>query len=162
MEFTRVELNQILNQPGPHNFRGMDLSGADLRDADLTGANLKDANLTGANLEGANLTGALLQGAQLKGANLLNCNINRTVFRGAKFCQDTTTFTQGFEPKRVGAVAEKTWKLQLVTPAKTQQEVDLREAKIAAAIGKGIAAAKALHAKEAARKNRLQRHGQPR
>lgn len=55
---------------GERDFRGANLSFADLEGADLSFAELSDAYLNGANLSGANLYGADLEGADLRDAYL--------------------------------------------------------------------------------------------
>ena len=57
------------------NLERADLRGADLRGADLTEADMDNANLEGANLRYANLTEANLRGADLREANLRDANL---------------------------------------------------------------------------------------
>lgn len=103
----RKELRKRYNS-GEINFRGIDLSGANLhsiillgcdmsnailshanlskanlRIILLIGANLRHANLTGADLSDANLTGADLTGADLRGANLTGAVLIETNLNGA-------------------------------------------------------------------------------
>lgn len=58
------------------NFKGVDLSNAELNHANLAGADLSGANLTNANLRQANLTGANLSNATLIRANLPGANLS--------------------------------------------------------------------------------------
>ena len=111
MEYTKLELSEILeahrkylyNEEGGSranlcytnlrganlcytnlcytNLCGADLRDANLRDADLCGADLRGANLCGADLRGANLCGADLCGANLRDADLRGANL-----RGANLC----------------------------------------------------------------------------
>lgn len=64
----------------PSLLRGVDLSGADLRDvdlicADLSGSDLRGVDLTGADLSRANLRGAKMDGANLSGADLSGASL---------------------------------------------------------------------------------------
>jgi hypothetical protein len=65
MQYTQLELNEILESHRKWIYNENDGSRANLR-----GANLRGADLRGANLRGANLRGADLRGANLRGANL--------------------------------------------------------------------------------------------
>jgi uncharacterized protein YjbI with pentapeptide repeats len=58
------------------NLRGAHLSCADLRDATLRGADLRGANLSCADLSCANLRGANLRGANLRGADLRGADLS--------------------------------------------------------------------------------------
>ena len=90
MQYTQLELSEILeahrkwiyNEDGGcradlcgANLRGANLRGADLCGADLCDANLCRADLCGANLRGADLCGADLCGANLRGADLCDANL---------------------------------------------------------------------------------------
>ena len=93
MQYTKLELNEILEGGCRADFSGADLSGADLSGADLSGANLSGANLSGTNLWGAklqgvnlsnaNLWGAKLWGADLRGADLSGANLSGANLGGA-------------------------------------------------------------------------------
>ena len=113
MEFTRQQLYDLLNRPGPLWLSRADLSdayldgvmlaqanlsrailqGASLAAADLTQANLLSANLSkiiapwasfyGANLQGANLHQADLAEANLENANLFEANLYEANLEGA-------------------------------------------------------------------------------
>ncbi len=65
------------------DFRGVDLSGANLRRACLIGADFRGANLSGADLSGAYLSDATLCGANLSDANLTGANLERADLREA-------------------------------------------------------------------------------
>ena len=67
------------------NFRGVDLSNAQLNHANLAGANLSGADLTNANLRQANLTGANLSHAKLIRANLPGANLSFADLTNADF-----------------------------------------------------------------------------
>jgi uncharacterized protein YjbI with pentapeptide repeats len=85
-----------LGLPGDHNFRfesrnfrGYDLTGANLLGADLQEAILVNANLLGADLRFANLQEALLwdanlEGADLQGADLSDANLQQADLRSAE------------------------------------------------------------------------------
>jgi hypothetical protein len=88
MEFTKYELYDLLNRPGPLWLVNADLSGADLR-----GAIINEANLSEANLSGADLSGAKLGYTNLSGANL----------SGAKYDKNTN-WPRGFDPQKAGAI----------------------------------------------------------
>jgi uncharacterized protein YjbI with pentapeptide repeats len=77
MEFTKKELYDLINRPGP-----LWLVGADLKGANLSGANLIRANLYSSNLNGADLRWAMLEGATLNVANLEEADL-REAFLGA-------------------------------------------------------------------------------
>lgn len=84
---TEAEKNRSLkslakNCPGC-NFRGADLTGAQLIGADLTGTNLSGADLSDANLRRARLAGANLAGARLLRTNLLGADLQGSNLRGA-------------------------------------------------------------------------------
>lgn len=88
MEFSKYELYDLLNRPGPLWLAFADLSGANLnranlKGADLTGANLAKTNLDFANLQGAYLDGTLFIEANLRAANLQDTFLNGDVY-GAK------------------------------------------------------------------------------
>jgi hypothetical protein len=65
------------------NLRGASLRDADLRGADLSRAYLRDANLRDANLRGASLRDADLRGADLSGADLSRAYLRDANLRGA-------------------------------------------------------------------------------
>lgn len=81
---------------GAVNFRGVELSGKDLRTADLRdvdlsaaaihGANLKGADLRGADLSGADLGAAALHGASLRGADLSGADLSGAGLGDADLC----------------------------------------------------------------------------
>lgn len=92
MEFTKYELYDLLNRPGPLWLAGADLRGAylkraNLEGADLTGAILQDANLESANLRGATLVGTELMSAFLRGTSLeeayIRADLRRAILGGA-------------------------------------------------------------------------------
>lgn len=76
-----------------HDFKGADLSGANLRDADFSNldlagtffeqADLTQANFAGANLEGAVFTQAILDGANLADTRLSRANLSRASLKVA-------------------------------------------------------------------------------
>lgn len=78
---------------GERNFRGINLSRADLtleglnhanlKEADLSGAILNGVDLIGADLTKANLSGAKLLGADLSGAVLAEANLSDALLSGA-------------------------------------------------------------------------------
>lgn len=73
---------------GIRDFRGIDLSEANLKDLNLSNANLKGAklsvaNLSGANLSEANLSEAKLNVARLSDANLSQANLTQTLLNVA-------------------------------------------------------------------------------
>ena len=85
MQYTQLELNEIVeahkkwryNEDGGSranlrgaDLRGADLCGADLCGADLCGADLRDANLRDANLRGANLWGTIGNKGNIKSIQL--------------------------------------------------------------------------------------------
>ncbi len=92
MEFTKYELYDLLNRPGPLWLVGADLSEAYLKSVNLEGANLTEANLQEAYLDSANLrnttlvgTGffrAFLRGASLEGA-YIRADLRRAILGGA-------------------------------------------------------------------------------
>lgn len=81
-QYTKEQINEILElhkawlfgEEGGvcANLSDANLSGANLSGADLSYANLRRADLSGANLRGANLRGASLSGANLSDASLPN------------------------------------------------------------------------------------------
>jgi uncharacterized protein YjbI with pentapeptide repeats len=76
------------------DFRGINLTGADLKGvllidvnfsgANLSNADLSNANLLRANLEGANLKSTNLTGTNLSEANLINCNLSSANLHGTQ------------------------------------------------------------------------------
>jgi uncharacterized protein YjbI with pentapeptide repeats len=105
---------------GDRDFRGVDLSnanlvwfelaGADLRDADLNHANLSGANLSETNLSGAtnlafaDLSRTDLQNANLRGTRLEGANLEGAILEGALY-DDDTKFPIGFDPNASGAIS---------------------------------------------------------
>lgn len=86
--FTKEQLDKILNdhkiylEGGCLTMRA-DLSGADLSMADLSGSDLRVANLRWADLSEADLSGADLSRADLSGAYLSRANLTKSNLRGA-------------------------------------------------------------------------------
>lgn len=70
-EIVAIHGRWIQDKGGKHadlrcaNFKGADLSFADLRFADLRGANFEGADLTGANLSWSDITGANFKGVTM-------------------------------------------------------------------------------------------------
>ena len=83
------------------NFTNSDLTLVELFLTDLAGANLFQANLTKAKLSFANLAEANFTEANLCGTDLRCARIHRTVFRGAKY-DDETQFPDNFNPQKHG------------------------------------------------------------
>lgn len=73
------------------NFRGVDLSNAQLNHANLAGANLSGADLTNANLRQANLSHAKLIRANLPGANLSFADLTNADFSGSNLIRANVT-----------------------------------------------------------------------
>jgi hypothetical protein len=88
MKFTKYELYDLLNRPGP---------------LWLVWADLSRANLTGANLIGADLRGAFLIGADLRGADLRKANLRGADLRGAKYNKETK-WPDGFDPVKANTI----------------------------------------------------------
>jgi hypothetical protein len=104
---------------GDRDFRGIqltganlvwfELSGVDLRDADLSHANLSGANLCEANLSGAtnlafaDLSRTDLRNTNLKGTRLEGANLEGAMLEGAVY-DETTRFPTGFAPDVAGAI----------------------------------------------------------
>src|SRR5271165_311844 len=74
----RPDPREDLDWRGP-DLSGANLSRADLSDADLSAANLADADLRGANLNQANLSGAGVVGAQLSRADLGGADLREAI-----------------------------------------------------------------------------------
>ena len=70
-----------LRGPGS-TYKGLDFTGADLRNQNFVGANLINANFTNADLGGANLTGAKLTGANLSGTKFSETTLLEGVISG--------------------------------------------------------------------------------
>jgi uncharacterized protein YjbI with pentapeptide repeats len=103
MEFTRYELYNLINRPGPLWLVRADLQHADLRAANLKGAklilaDLKYADLSDADLSGADLSGADLRWANLDWADLSKANLNGTLLIDAKY-STLTKWPDGFDPE---------------------------------------------------------------
>ena len=79
MEFTKKELYDLINRPGP-----LWLVGADQKDANLSGASLKRANLYSSNLTGADLRWASLEDATLNAATLNEADLREALLGAAK------------------------------------------------------------------------------
>jgi uncharacterized protein YjbI with pentapeptide repeats len=104
---------------GDRDFRGLqltganlvwfELSGVDLRAADLSHANLSGANLSEANLSGgtnlafADLSRTDLRNTNLKGTRLEGANLEGAMLAGAIY-DETTRFPTGFAPEVAGAI----------------------------------------------------------
>ncbi|MFG0334526.1 MAG: pentapeptide repeat-containing protein, partial [Maioricimonas sp. JB049] len=70
---------------GQRDFRGADLSGADLKDLDLQGIDLTGGSLVKAKLFGTNLEGAILTECDLSGTYLAGTRLSDTIARRAQF-----------------------------------------------------------------------------
>lgn len=90
------ELLKILRDPGRRHrwnqerdvstridFRGVDLSGTDLKNANLSNIDFKGANLSHAILHGADLSQSNLARAILKAADFCKANLNNAILEGA-------------------------------------------------------------------------------
>jgi uncharacterized protein YjbI with pentapeptide repeats len=73
---------------------GADLSGSDLTGADLSGADLRRTDLSGANLRDANLSGSDLTDANLRYADLNGADLTGASLTGAR-CNDRTSWPDG-------------------------------------------------------------------
>jgi Pentapeptide repeats (8 copies) len=119
---------------GDRDFRGIDLSNANLVWFELSGADLRDTNLNHANLSGANLSEANLSGstnlafadlsrtdlqnANLRGTRLEGANLEGAILEGALY-DDSTKFPIGFDPSASGAISVAEIKPPVTTPSPT-------------------------------------------
>lgn len=69
---------------GERDFRGIDLTEAQLDGVKLPGANLDGSNLSGAKMQNANLSRVSFRNANLEGAQLSNSNLNEAVLDSSR------------------------------------------------------------------------------